>query len=626
VKVYVIHENPDWYAPLAAAFDAAGVAHEQWLLGDGILDLDSEPPAGVFWSRMSASSHTRGHPLAKDQARGVLSWLESHGRRVVNGRRVLELEMSKVEQLTSLRAAGFDVPRTVAVTGSGEGAPLLDPELSGIAGTQVEVIFSYDFLLWLVNRFPGELDIDWEDQEPSESFSWVLPLLVPFLSEEASVDANVPYLAWLRAAGALGKDGGLRWLLKNIERLDVANAGTRSASLTPSSPLTEPGYQTRTVRPYIADRLRAALYDSLELWVRWRLGNSPMTRTLMRRPPRRIFYQTTPLVARRDVSIDRELSGRPLRVRKLSLREGEAALDLARAAMATRYRELYSFTWGDPQTVLSADAGRGLEILLVGLLPEKRLPLRAGYAPFVLRNGVPIGYGDAFGLCERMEVSFNIFYAFRDGESAYAFARTLALYHQLFGSTAFSIDPYQIGQGNEEAIDAGAFWFYRKLGFRPTSAAVEEIARREEVRMTKTPGLRTSARTLRKMAGSALVFDQTGKGHWDRFNLRNIGLAVEKRFAAAGEDAAAFAAAALQTVAANLGFRARSIAPRERSALEKLAPVLALIPDLKRWTSDERAALREIIRAKAAPREDSYLHRLAAHQRLRRALLKLGSR
>src|SRR6266702_3827772 len=77
-------------------------------------------PAGVFWSRMSASSHTRGHPHAKDQTRGVLSWLESHGRRVVNGRRVLELEMSKVDQLVALQAAGFDVPRTVAVAGTGE--------------------------------------------------------------------------------------------------------------------------------------------------------------------------------------------------------------------------------------------------------------------------------------------------------------------------------------------------------------------------------------------------------------------------------------------------------------------------------------------------------------------------
>jgi hypothetical protein len=152
VKVYVIHENPDWYAPLAAAFDAAGVAHEQWLLGDGILDLDSEPPAGVFWSRMSASSHTRGHPLAKDQARGVLSWLESHGRRVVNGRAVLELEMSKVEQLTSLRAAGFDVPRTVAVTGSGELAaaarklpvPFISKHNQGGKGLGVALFASHD--------------------------------------------------------------------------------------------------------------------------------------------------------------------------------------------------------------------------------------------------------------------------------------------------------------------------------------------------------------------------------------------------------------------------------------------------------------------------------------------------
>jgi hypothetical protein len=120
MKVYVLHENPEWYAPLAAAFDRAGLPHEQWLLGDAVLDLASAPPAGVFWSRMSASSHTRGHPYAKDQTRGVLAWLESHGRQVVNGRRVLDLEMSKVEQLAALRAAGFDVPRTLAVAGRAE--------------------------------------------------------------------------------------------------------------------------------------------------------------------------------------------------------------------------------------------------------------------------------------------------------------------------------------------------------------------------------------------------------------------------------------------------------------------------------------------------------------------------
>lgn len=120
LRLYVLHENPEWYAPIAAAFERAGLPHEQWLLGEAVLDLDEEPPEGVFWSRMSASAHTRGHPFAKDQTRGVLAWLESRGRRVVNGRRVLDLEMSKVEQLATLRAAGFDVPRTIAVAGREE--------------------------------------------------------------------------------------------------------------------------------------------------------------------------------------------------------------------------------------------------------------------------------------------------------------------------------------------------------------------------------------------------------------------------------------------------------------------------------------------------------------------------
>jgi hypothetical protein len=152
VKVHVLHENPDWFVPVGAALDAAGVPYEQWLLGDGALDLSSPPPGGVFWSRMSASSHTRGHPHAKDHTRGVLSWLEAHGRRVVNGRRVLELEMSKVGQLVALSAAGFDVPRTVAVAGTGElaatarklPAPFIAKHNQGGKGLGVRLVDSHD--------------------------------------------------------------------------------------------------------------------------------------------------------------------------------------------------------------------------------------------------------------------------------------------------------------------------------------------------------------------------------------------------------------------------------------------------------------------------------------------------
>lgn len=117
MTVYVLHENPDWFPPFAAAFEAAGLDYEEWLLITGSLDLQSTPPEGVFWNRLSGSSHTRNHPYAKDYTRAVLDWLQAHGRRVVSGRWVVEMEVSKVRQLTALQAFGIDVPRTVAVIG-----------------------------------------------------------------------------------------------------------------------------------------------------------------------------------------------------------------------------------------------------------------------------------------------------------------------------------------------------------------------------------------------------------------------------------------------------------------------------------------------------------------------------
>lgn len=151
-RVYVLHENPEWWPPLAEAFAAEGVPVTPWPLTDGSIDLAGEPPRGVFWSRMSASSHTRGHGASKEYARAVLSWLEAHGRRVVNGRRVLELEVSKVDQLTALTEAGFDVPRTVAVFGHKDlptrarqfGLPFIAKHNQGGKGLGVQRFDSYE--------------------------------------------------------------------------------------------------------------------------------------------------------------------------------------------------------------------------------------------------------------------------------------------------------------------------------------------------------------------------------------------------------------------------------------------------------------------------------------------------
>ena len=118
--VYVIHENPEWLVPLRAAFEAEDVPWVDWFVHEGHIDLDAAPPEGVFYNRMSASSHTRDHRYAAELTAQLLAWLEAHGRRVVNGRRALQLEISKFEQYLALRAHGIPTPATLAASGRQE--------------------------------------------------------------------------------------------------------------------------------------------------------------------------------------------------------------------------------------------------------------------------------------------------------------------------------------------------------------------------------------------------------------------------------------------------------------------------------------------------------------------------
>lgn len=116
-KVFVIHENNDWMVPLRYELTASATPFEEWFVDHGVLDLSEAPPEGVFYNRMSASSHTRGHEYAPEYAAAVLEWLERHGRTIVNGHRALQLEVSKVAQYEALAAHGIPTPATVAVIG-----------------------------------------------------------------------------------------------------------------------------------------------------------------------------------------------------------------------------------------------------------------------------------------------------------------------------------------------------------------------------------------------------------------------------------------------------------------------------------------------------------------------------
>jgi hypothetical protein len=116
-RIFVIHENTPWVEPLRRELAFIDAPFSEWFLDRGLVDLTSPPPEGVFYNRMSASSHTRGHRYAPEYTGAVLAWLTRHGRTIVNGERALQLEISKVAQYESLARFGVETPATIAVIG-----------------------------------------------------------------------------------------------------------------------------------------------------------------------------------------------------------------------------------------------------------------------------------------------------------------------------------------------------------------------------------------------------------------------------------------------------------------------------------------------------------------------------
>src|SRR6516225_2601037 len=154
--IHVIHENAAWLEPLAEALDRQGLPWRDWFLDRSVFDLSLPPPEGVFYNRMSASSHTRDHRFAAELTVSVLAWLERHGRRVVNGSRALDLEISKARQYAALEKAGIRTPETVLVAGKelvveaaqqhfGGGPFILKPNRGG-KGLGVRLFHSADAL------------------------------------------------------------------------------------------------------------------------------------------------------------------------------------------------------------------------------------------------------------------------------------------------------------------------------------------------------------------------------------------------------------------------------------------------------------------------------------------------
>lgn len=168
-KVYVIHENEDWVKPLWEEFDKLGIAYENWFIHDGGFDLSGTPPEGIFYNRMSASSHTRGHRYAVEITNPLITWLEAHGRKVINGDQTVLTEVNKAKQYILLQAAGIRVPKTYVANNTTQLVEfakkftphsfIVKPNRGG-KGLGVQLFQTIEALEWQLNNDPSFESLD----------------------------------------------------------------------------------------------------------------------------------------------------------------------------------------------------------------------------------------------------------------------------------------------------------------------------------------------------------------------------------------------------------------------------------------------------------------------------------
>jgi hypothetical protein len=469
-------------------------------------------------------------------------------------------------------------------------------EGTGIAGTDIVFPFFWFTALWILESWADRLRVEWSEPVDLARLERLLPLLLSPTDALTVDQLSYTPREWVRELKGPDETDAA-FLLRRFRKLPFGDAG------------------------------REIAYDDMTFWLRLAGGPDTPSRSRAEDTWAPIAFQSTPLETSRP-DLLREARRPPKSIVSVPRAEGRRLIDLARTSMVTRARDLDAFENADPDDVLRIDCGGGLQFVAIGQRPERRLLLESVYGLLTIRNGVPIGYVLMSSLFGSTEIAYNVFETFRGGDSARIFGRVIATARALFGSNAFSIEPFQLGYGNDEGLRSGAWWFYYKLGFRPVDAKVLDIVARESKRLAADPRHRTDRATLKALASAHMYF-HVGAPRSDtlgRIPLDVIGLRLTRRLSEfGGSDREGTLRRLARDAAARLGFGGFGrLSPPERESWTRLAVLIDLIPGVERWSAAEKRAAAAVLRAKGGRHECEFVRLFDAHPKLRRGVLDLA--
>lgn len=457
---------------------------------------------------------------------------------------------------------------------------------TGIAGSDMASTYSLAATRWLIDRYGHAVQLAYLEAEPHDAMALLDRALDP-VEREGLVDKGLRWPAWVRQHLGPHKRERLRRLVALVERL--------------------PG----------DGRTREAAWAQLQVFVRWRMAAQAPGLTQGRfgrnRPHTHeegYVRQFTPAMAWAQAA-----------PRPVHLTEADRAhlADLGRGVMLSLLRETDFFTDVDPTQLECWDMGRGIQIALYSMVPERKLTLESYIGYLLFKNHVPVAYGGSWILGPQAAFGVNVLPPYRGGESALVVCQLLRLYAWRFRLSTLRVEASQIGRDNKDGIASGSFWFYWRLGFRPEQAELTALAETEWARILEQSGGRPAARhyrpeVLKTLADAVLVWHPPGRGAaWRFVEAARLGQRVSAHVLEQfdGDRDAAHRAAL------------KALGGQAFPALQRMALVLAALAPPGGWTTADRQALRTLARLKD-DHEPDFARALQGHRRLMAAIRPLA--
>ncbi len=460
------------------------------------------------------------------------------------------------------------------------------------ADTVLRYPFSFEVARWLASTSPRAVSIDWAELEDTEPLDDLLRQLLHPSEDEYFDSGYVSTREWVELASAGFRGTDFDWLMAQLQKNQFIPVWRQ-------------------------------LYDAADVPLVWDLSRSQYSKS-------RNVYPVAASKTRKDgmrsrpKHVKREILRPVESMSRLSKQRGAAMIDVAMASLAARHRETYHFNFANPDEVYLADVGQGVSIAVFGLLPGHRFPLECTMGYLILANGAPVGYGGSSLVFKQVNTGINIFDEYRGSEASFLWVQVMRVYHSLVGCTRYIANPYQLGEGNSEALRSGAFWFYYKLGYRPVLPEIRELALKEVKKKLGKPGYRTGVRTLGKLASCDMHLTLPGARQSEFFDEEWITtssqLATEELGRVGGRTRRAASNRVMNAVAKNVGIRSlRTWSNEEKQAFRALAPIVAAA-EPGTWDQDAKRSLRAVLKAKGGKRELDYARQLCLSNQFLKAL------